>query len=221
MGRLIVIEGLDGCGKSTQLEVLCNHLNELNVHHRMVSFPEYDKPTSIFVRKYLAGEFSPTADGVNCYTASSFYAMDRYASYKLGWEQDYLQGVPIVSGRYISSNLIHQMAKLPQSQWDGFSKWLYDYECNKLELPNADLTIFLDMPIEISQKLLTNRYGGNETKKDIHEVDIEYLKSCRKSAIYSAEKFNWEVVPCSIDGNVRTVESIAEDIFKVVERVVL
>ena len=221
MSKLIVIDGLDGCGKSTQLEILCKHLNGLNVKHRMVSFPEYDKPTSIFVRKYLAGEFSPTADGVNCYTASSFYAMDRYASYKLGWEQDYKDGTLIVSGRYISSNLIHQMTKLPQEQWDNFAEWLYDYECNKLELPNADLTIFLDMPIEISQKLLSSRYNGNESKKDIHEADIEYLKSCRKSAMYSAEKYGWKVIPCNVGENVRSIEDISKDIFEVVERVVL
>ncbi|MCC8069905.1 MAG: deoxynucleoside kinase [Ruminococcus sp.] len=219
MGKLIVIDGLDGCGKSTQLEVLCNHLKSLNVHHRMVSFPEYDKPTSIFVRKYLKGEFSPTADGVNCYTASSFYAMDRYASYKLGWEKDYKDDTLIVCGRYISSNLIHQMTKLPQSQWDSFAQWLYDYECNKLELPNADLTIFLDMPIEISQRLIEYRYSGNQGKKDIHESDVEYLKSCRKSALYSAEKFGWKVIPCNDGKNLRSIEDISKDIFSIIEKI--
>lgn len=219
MGKLIVIDGLDGCGKSTQLEILCKHLNNLNINHRMVSFPEYDKPTSIFVRKYLAGEFSPTANGVNCYTASSFYAMDRYASYKLGWEKDYNNDTLIVSGRYISSNLIHQMTKLPKEQWDSFAKWLYDYECNKLELPNADLTIFLDMPIEISQKLLSNRYKGNETKKDIHEANIEYLKSCRKSAIYSAKKFGWKIIACNDGEKLRPIEDISNDILEVLKGV--
>lgn len=221
MGKLVVIDGLDGCGKSTQLEILCKHLNDLSINHRMVSFPEYDKPTSIFVRKYLNGEFSPTVDGVNCYTASSFYAMDRYASYKLGWESDYKNGTLIVSGRYISSNLIHQMTKLPLEQWDNFAKWLYDYECNKLELPNADLTIFLDMPIELSQRLISNRYNGNESKRDIHEADIEYLKACRKSAIYSAEKFNWSVIPCNDGQNLRSIEDISKDIFSIIEKVVL
>lgn len=113
------------------------------------------------------------------------------------------------------------MTKLPQEQWDNFAEWLYDYECNKLELPNADLTIFLDMPIEISQKLLSNRYNGNESKKDIHEADIEYLKSCRKSAMYSAEKYGWKVIPCNVGENVRSIEDISKDIFEVVERVVL
>lgn len=220
MGKLIVIDGLDGCGKSTQLEILCNHLKNLDINHKMITFPCYNMPTSVFVDKYLKGEFSSTANGVNCYTASSFYAMDRYASYKIDWEKDYKNDTLIVSGRYISSNLIHQMTKLPQNQWDDFAKWLYDYECNKLELPNADLTIFLDMPIDISQKLLTSRYNGNENKKDIHEKDIEYLKSCRKSAIYSAEKFGWKIIPCNIGDNIRPIEDISNDIFKILQGVV-
>jgi dTMP kinase len=219
MGKLIVLDGLDGCGKSTQLEVLCKNLTALNVNHKTVSFPCYDMPTSVFVHKYLNGEFSTTADGVNSYTASSFYAMDRYASYKLGWQKDYQNGTLIVCGRYISSNLIHQMVKLPQEQWDSFAEWLYDYECNKLELPKADLTIFLDMPIEISQKLLSNRYDGNETKKDIHEKDIEYLKACRKSAIYSAKKLGWVVIPCNDGENVRSIEDISKDILNAIKEV--
>jgi len=221
MGKLIVIDGLDGCGKSTQLEILCAHLKSLKIPHRMVSFPEYDKPTSIFVRKYLAGEFSPTADGVNAYTASSFYAMDRYASYKLGWEQDYKNHTLIVAGRYISSNLIHQMTKLPQNEWDNFAEWLYDYECNKLELPHADLTIFLDMPIGISQKLMTSRYDGNENKKDIHEANLEYLYSCRESAIYSAKKFGWRIIPCNNGNEPRTIEDISGDILMTLKGVIL
>lgn len=217
---IIVIDGLDGCGKSTQLEILCNRLNDLNIKHKTISFPCYDMPTSVFVKKYLNKEFSKTADGVNSYTASSFYALDRYASYKLDWEKDFKEGTLILSGRYIGSNLIHQMTKLPENQWDTFSAWLYDYECNKLELPNADLTIFLDMPVEISQKLLNTRYHGDNSKKDIHEQDIEYLKSCRKSAMYSAEKFNWKVIPCNDGENPRSIEEISNDIFEIVKSLI-
>lgn len=213
---IITIDGLDGCGKSTQLEILSKKLESLNINHKMISFPCYEEPTSIFVTKYLNGDFSKTANGVNSYTASSFYALDRYASYNLHWGKDYQEGTLILSGRYISSNLIHQMVKMPQSEWDSFSKWLYDFECNKLGLPNADLTIFLDMPIEISQRLLSSRYDGDDCKKDIHEKDVHYLKSCRKSALYSAEKFDWKVIPCNDGENPRSIEDISNDIFHIV-----
>lgn len=216
MSKIIVIDGLDGCGKSTQLEILSSKLTQMDINHKMISFPCYNEPTSIFVKKYLNGDFSQTADGVNSYTASSFYALDRYASFKQDWEKDYQDGTLILSGRYISSNLIHQMVKTPQSEWDSFSKWLYDFECDKLGLPNADLTIFLDMPIEISQKLLSSRYDGDVSKKDIHEKDIEYLKSCRKSALYSAKKFRWEIIPCNEGDNPRSIEEISKDIFELV-----
>ncbi|MGN1412186.1 MAG: dTMP kinase [Oscillospiraceae bacterium] len=218
---IIVIDGLDGCGKSTQLKILCDRLNSLDIKHKTISFPCYDMPTSVFVKKYLNKEFSPTVDGVNAYTASSFYALDRYASYKLDWEKDFKDGTLILLGRYIGSNLIHQMTKLPENQWDSFSTWLYDYECNKLELPNADLTIFLDMPIKISQKLLSSRYDGDNSKKDIHEENVAYLKSCRKSAMYSAEKFNWKVIPCNNGENPRSIEEISNDIFEIVKSLIV
>lgn len=217
MSKIIVIDGLDGCGKSTQLEILSNKLNDLNINHKTISFPCYDMPTSIFVKKYLNGEFSKNATDVNSYTASSFYALDRYASYNLDWGKDYKQGTLILSGRYISSNLIHQMVKMPFNEWDSFSEWLYDFECNKLGLPNADMTIFLDMPIEISQQLLSMRYNGDNSKKDIHEKDIEYLKSCRKSALYSAKKFGWKVISCNDGEKVRSIEEISKDILKLLE----
>jgi dTMP kinase len=217
---IVCIDGLDGCGKSTQLELLSERLNTLGVNHKLVSFPCYDEPTSVFVTKYLDGEFSKTADGVNSYTASSFYALDRYASYTLDWGKDYREGTLILSGRYISSNLIHQMVKSPREDWDKFSDWLYDFECNKLGLPNADLTVFLDMPIEISQKLLSSRYHGDNLKKDIHEKDVQYLKSCRESALYSAERFGWKVIPCSDGENPLPIESISNEIFKVVESLI-
>lgn len=217
MSKIIVIDGLDGCGKSTQLEILSNRLKKMVINHRVVSFPCYDEPTSVFVKKYLNGDFSTDVNGVNSYTASSFYALDRYASFNQDWGKDYKNGTLILSGRYISSNLIHQMVKSPQSEWDSFSKWLYDFECNKLGLPNADLTIFLDMPVEISQRLLSSRYGGDVLKKDIHERDVEYLRSCRKSALYSAEKFGWKVISCNDGESLRSIEKISNDIFKVVK----
>ncbi len=219
-GKIIVIDGLDGCGKSTQFEIIKKYLEDKKIPFRAISFPEYDKPSSALVKMYLNGEFSETADGVNAYASSSFYAVDRYASYKLYWEKDYKEGKIILASRYISSNAIHQAVKLSENEWDSYIEWLYDYECDKLGLPKADKTIFLDMPVEVSQKLLSARYNGDENKKDIHEADVNYLKNCRETALYCAKKLNWDVVSCSKDGQPLSIEKISEMLLKKVDEVI-
>ncbi|MBQ1950030.1 MAG: deoxynucleoside kinase [Clostridia bacterium] len=197
MGKLIVIDGLDGSGKSTQLELLRTRLEQDGITSRHISFPDYEQPSSALVRLYLNGELGGSASSVNAYAASSFYAVDRYASYKTFWEEDYVAGVPVVAARYTTSNAIHQMTKLPKEEWDAFLVWLEDYEYNKLGLPKPDKVVFLDMPLEVSQRLLAKRYDGDEGKKDIHERDVHYLEQCRTAALYAAERLGWTVVPCS------------------------
>ena len=161
MGKLFVIEGIDGSGKSTQFERLKAILSE---KHDVtgISFPEYDKPSAALVKMYLNGEFSRNAADVNAYAASTFYAADRYASFKLYWENAYNNGGVILASRYVCSNAIHQMSKLPENEWDGFLGWLGDYEYDKLGLPRPDRTVILDIPVELSQKRLSARYNGDE-----------------------------------------------------------
>lgn len=195
-GKVVVIDGLDGSGKTTQFERVQAELNRRGVLVKPISFPNYDSPSSALVKMYLKGDFSQNAGDVNAYAASSFYAVDRYASYKLYWENNYLAGSLILASRYVSSNAIHQMVKLPESEWDSYLAWLTDYEHMKLNLPKADKVIFLDMPIEISQRLLSQRYNGDETKKDIHEANLGYLNRCRESAKYAAERLGWTILPC-------------------------
>ena len=197
MGRLTVLEGLDGSGKSTQFERLDKLLTEKNVPHSSISFPDYAQPSSALVKMYLAGEICASADDVNAYAASSFYAVDRYASYKKFWEADYKEGKLILAARYVTSNCIYQMTKLPKEKWDGYLDWLCNYEYELLELPRPDEVVFLDMPVEISQKLLSRRYEGNDAKKDIHEANVYFLQKCREAALYSADKLGWKVLPCS------------------------
>lgn len=220
MGKLIVIDGLDGSGKSTQFELLKKILSDRGISVRAISFPEYDKPSSALVKMYLNGEFSNNAEDINAYAASSFYAVDRYASYKLYWENDYKSGSVILASRYVSSNAIHQMVKFPESEWDSYLKWLIDYEYNKMAIPKADKVIFLDMPVEISQKLLSQRYNGDENRKDIHESNIKYLHNCRKSALYAAKKLNWSIVTCSDGENALPTEVISKEILKIIDEVI-
>lgn len=212
MGKLIVIEGLDGSGKSTQLELLPKKLKAKGIDCKTVSFPDYDNPSSTLVKMYLAGEFGKKPNDVNAFAASTFYCVDRYASFKANWGKFYNDGGTVIAGRYTTSNAVHQCSKLPEDQWEDFLSWLYDFEYNKVGIPKPDKVIFLDMPVEVSQKLLSKRYNGDETKKDIHESDTEYLTRCRKAAVFTAEYSNWDIIPCSKDGEARSIEDIANDV---------
>ncbi|MBR6872813.1 MAG: deoxynucleoside kinase [Ruminococcus sp.] len=197
MGKLIVLEGLDGSGKSTQFELLDKYLAGKGVVHKSISFPDYAQPSSALVKMYLAGEISPNAEDVNAYAASSFYAVDRYVSYKKFWEEDYNNGSLILAARYATSNLIYQTVKLPEEKWDSYIDWVCDYEYRLLGLPEPDSVVFLDMPVEVSQKLLSSRYNGDENKKDIHEANVGFMKKCRVAALYAAKKLGWSVLGCS------------------------
>lgn len=219
MGKLIVIEGLDGSGKSTQLELLEQNLKTKGIDCKAVSFPNYQSPSSTLVKMYLGGEFGKNPNDVNAFAASVFYTVDRYASFKSDWGNYYMDGGTVVSGRYTTSNAVHQCSKLSESEWEKFLDWLYDFEYNKIAIPKPDKVIFLDMPIEVSQKLLSKRYEGDEAKKDIHESDTEYLKKCRKAALFTAEYSNWEIIPCSQNGEARTISDIADDVLNQVLKV--
>lgn len=212
MGKLIVIEGLDGSGKSTQLELLKQNLERLNIDCRSVSFPDYENPSSTLVKMYLGGEFGKKPGDVNAYAASVFYTVDRYASFKANWGEYYNNGGTVIAGRYTTSNAVHQASKLPEDKWEDFLSWLYDFEYGKIGIPKPDKVIFLDMPVEVSQKLLSKRYEGDNSKKDIHESDTEYLDMCRKAAVFTANYSGWEIIPCSENGEPRSLESIAENI---------
>lgn len=212
MGKLIVLEGLDGSGKSTQLDLLFKNLKDSGKNCKWVSFPNYDSDSSALVKMYLGGEFGSKPGDVNAYAASVFYTVDRFASYKSDWGNFYTDGGTIVSGRYTTSNAIHQASKLPEDKWEDFLSWLYDFEFDKIGIPRPDKVIFLDMPVEVSQKLLSKRYSGDEGKKDIHESDVAYLENCRKAARFTAEYSGWSIINCAENGNARSIEEIAKDV---------
>lgn len=219
MGKLIVIEGLDGSGKSTQLEILAKRLTETGIDNRTVSFPDYQSDSSALVRMYLAGKFGSKPSDVNAYAASVFYTVDRYASYKENWGAYYESGGVVLSGRYTTSNAIHQASKLSAGERETFLNWLYDLEYNKIGIPKPDKVIYLDMPVNVSQKLLSHRYNGDESKKDIHESDIAYLTACRQAADFAAEVSGWTRISCARNDEARTVEAISDDVLNEVIKV--
>lgn len=217
MAKLIIIEGLDGCGKSTQTALIEKYLKSENVAFKKIKLPDYDSPSSTLVKMYLGGEFGRDADSVNAYAAGAFYAVDRFASYKLGWKKDYEDGTLILADRYATSNSIYQMEKLEPSQWDEYLDWSADFEYNKIGIPKPDLVIYLDMPVEISQRLMTSRYDGDENKKDVHEANVAFLNRCRASALYAAEKQGWVVINCSDGVNPLPVKEIHNKIVQYVK----
>lgn len=216
-GKLIVIEGLDGSGKATQAELLCNALKQSGKQVQKISFPDYDSDSSALVKMYLDGQFGSDPDDVNAYAASSFYAVDRYAGYKRNWGKFYDEGGIVVADRYTTSNAIHQCSKLPQHLWDEYLEWLFHFEYELLGIPAADAVIYLKVDTEVSQKLMTGRYDGDESKKDIHEGNLDYLNRSRTAAEYCADKLNWKTVCCVTDGKMRSIEDIHEEIMSLSE----
>ncbi len=213
-GKLFVIEGLDGSGKATQTARLIENLRAAGKAVRPLSFPCYESDSSALVRMYLAGEFGDHPDDVNGYAASAFYAVDRYASFKKDWQRDYLAGAVFVADRYTTSNAVYQMCKLPRSEWDDYLRWLADFEYDKLGIPAPDAVLYLDMRPETSERLMRERYSGDESKKDIHEKDLQFQRISREAAHYCAQKQGWRILNCDEGGRLRTVEEIAADIYE-------
>ena len=215
-GKLIVLEGLDGSGKATQAKLLTEHLAAQGVPVQKITFPDYASDSSALVKMYLAGQFGQRPDDVNAYAASSFYAVDRYASYKTDWGSFYREGGLVLSDRYTTSNAVHQCSKLPPMHWDGFLNWLFDFEYKKIGIPAPDCVVYLAVDPEVSQKLMTERYHGDESRKDIQEKDREYMARSRAAAEYCARTLGWQRIECTTLENgaktMRTVQDINAEV---------
>ncbi len=212
-GKLIVLEGLDGSGKGTQAKLLAKNLAAQGFPVREITFPNYESDSSALVKMYLAGQFGDKPDDVNAYAASSFYAVDRYAGYKADWGRFYEEGGILIADRYTTSNAVHQCSKLPPEQWEEFLHWLFDYEFRLLGLPAPDKVIYLQVDPAVSQKLMTQRYHGDETKKDVHEKDTEYLARSRHAAEFCAGHLGWATVHCTAGDGMRSIEEIQKEVW--------
>lgn len=214
MGKLIVIEGTDGSGKSTQFRLLTDRLESEQVKFQKLVFPQYSEPSSALIRMYLGGEFGKSPSDVNAYAASAFYSVDRYASYRKVWGKWYEEGGLVVSDRYTTSNAVHQASKEPEDKREVFLNWLYDFEYDKLGLPRPDLVIYLDVPTDFTEKMLRHRETETHTHADIHEQDMQYLATCRRMGRAAAEHYGWTVIRCVRDGAMRSMEDIHEEIYR-------
>ena len=213
MGKLIVIEGTDGSGKSTQFRLMSERLEKDGVAFKHIVFPRYDQDSSALIRMYLGGQFGTKPSDVNAYAASSFYAVDRFASYKMDWGQWYEDGGVVLSDRYTTSNAVHQASKEPEQKREQFLHWLYDFEYDKLGLPRPDLTIYLDVPTDFTEKMMRKREQDTNTKADIHEKDMQYLATCRQTGRAAAEYYGWTVIQCVKDGQMRSIDDIHQEIY--------
>ena len=224
MGKLIVIEGTDSSGKETQTKRLFEKLEEKGLKVKKISFPNYDSPACEPVKMYLSGAFGEDAMKINPYPVSTMYAIDRYASFKTDWEKFYNEDGIIVTDRYVTSNMVHQASKIKDlDEKKQYLNWLEDLEYEKMGIPRPDLVIFLNMPTEMAVKLMAERKNKitGEEKKDIHERDKEYLKESHANACKIANTYNWKEIKCSDGERIKTIEEIGEEVFSLVEEVVL
>lgn len=221
MGILIAIDGVDASGKQTQSELLYKRLTEDGVKARLVSFPDYSSDSSALVKMYLNGDFGKDPGDVNAYAASTFFAADRFASYRRVWKSDYENGTVIIADRYVPSNMIHQASKLAEREKPRFIDWLNELEYGIYGLPKPNVTLFLDMPPEYAQKLMADRENkiDHSQKKDIHESSGEYLRASYENAVYVSKRAGWTRISCVSGGNIRSVEDIHKEIYDKITKI--
>lgn len=215
-GKLFVIDGTDGSGKQTQLQKLKERFDKEKIDYRVVSFPNYDSPSSSLVKMYLNGDFGTDAQAISPYIASTFFAADRYATFKTQFEEYYKSGGIILADRYTTANMVHQAGKIKDEQErEKFLKWLWNFEFGLYGLPVPTEVFFLNMPFEYSQKLMENRENKitHSEKKDIHESNKQHLQDAYNEACKLVKKYNWCEIKCVENGKIRAIDDIHEEIF--------
>lgn len=219
MGKLIVLEGTDGSGKATQCAALAEALDQEGIDCKKIEFPRYGEESSALIRMYLRGAFGNNPSDVNAWAASTFYAVDRYASYKQDWGVYYERGGVILADRYTTSNAVHQGSKLASEARREYFHWLFDFEYRLMGLPRPDLVLYLDVPVDLTAENMHRRELQTNAAADIHEKDSDYLRCCRQAASEAAELFGWKRIPCAENGNMRAIADIHQDVLRAVKEI--
>ena len=217
MGKLVVFEGIDGSGKSTQFDMLCARFDAEGREFRRLRFPRYDQPSSALIKMYLGGEFGDDPDAVNAFAASSFYAVDRIASFIQEWRGYYSDGGLVLTDRYTTSNAIHQGAKMPPGRLEHFFQWLYEFEFSRMGLPAPDFVVYLDIEADQAARRLKRRQAETATVGDIHEKDMQYLEHCAQTGKQAAAHYDWRTVSCFSGGLERSKEEIHGEIYTILK----
>lgn len=212
-GKLIVFEGIDGSGKSTQFDMMCRRLETEGVNFCRLTFPQYTENSSALIKMYLGGEFGENPEDVNPYAASTFYAVDRYASYIKIWRDYYLGGGIVLADRYTTSNAIHQGSKLPVGERAGFFKWLHEFEYHYMGLPEPDAVIYMDIPLKTAIANMRLREAATEQTGDIHEIHDAYMDKCRDTGRMAADYYGWRIIRCVEGGEMRRAGEIHDEIY--------
>jgi dTMP kinase len=218
MGKLIVFEGIDGSGKSTQFRLMCSRFENEGVRFARLTFPQYQEPSSALIKMYLNGEFGDNPEDVNPYAASTFFAVDRYASYMKTWRDSYHSGSIILTDRYTTSNALHQGSKLPERVRNDFFRWLYNFEFGLMELPKPDIVIYMDIPVEKAVERIKERQAVTGAAADIHERDIDYLTECGRCGTQAADYYGWRKVSCFKDRTAKSEEEIHDEIYDILSK---
>lgn len=219
-GKLIIIEAGDGCGKATQTARLYERLTAEGYPVKKVEFPDYGSPSSALIKMYLGGQFGTQPDAVNAYAASAFFAVDRFASYKTSWGEWYRQGGIVLADRYTTSNMVHQAVKISdEGEKDSFLDWLWDLEFVKFGLPVPNQVLFLDVPPDLSSRLLAERAVKAEGEPDIHERDMDYLARCYHSYRLLAARYNWQSIDCVTPDGLKSIDQIHQAIYHSVKKI--
>lgn len=222
-GKLVVIEACDASGKATQAEKLYRSLKVEKFNVKKVEYPNYKSDSSSLIKMYLNGDFGKDPGDVNPYVASTFYAVDRFASFKKEWEYFYNNAGIIIADRYTTSNMVHQTAKISEiNEKNKFLDWLWDYEFNMCKLPIPDCVIFLDMPPSYSKELMDKRInkldGAQEV--DIHELNYDYLVDSYYNSLFVANKYNWKKISCIKEGKIRSIDEIHLQVYNTAKDIV-
>lgn len=223
-GYLINFEGLDCSFKETNTKRLYNYIKE-NITDKvlLLSFPNYESESALFVKKYLDGQYGKASD-VDPYQASVCYAIDRFDTiYEMKVKEKLDEGYIIILDRYIGSNLIFQTTKLKKISTlhvDSYIDWALDFEYNRLKLPKEDIVIYMDMPVEVSHNIMLERKLKNGMSTDGHESNYEFMKNVESTAKnIIVPKLGYKVVKCTNEDNtIRTEDEIFTNILNVLKK---